>query len=77
MKMEFSNANKKPPILVRLGLWGISNRKTALIFMWLSLGLAVILSVVSGQIAVGLVLSLAALWYLFAIKWVDKNHTWK
>jgi hypothetical protein len=67
------------PLLVYLGLWGISSRTAAFNFFWVCVVLAVA-SVAYGFVDkrafVGVVLFLAAAWYWYAIRWVDKNSTW-
>jgi hypothetical protein len=63
------------PILVRLGLWGLKTRQSAMVFMWLCI-VGAIVSVVL-QFWIGSLLLLAALWYWYAVAWVDKHGGWK
>jgi hypothetical protein len=67
------------PWWVKLTLWGLPSRRSALAFVWLSIGLAVA-CVVYGfwdrRFSFGVVWILAALGYLGAIRWVDKHGGW-
>jgi hypothetical protein len=75
------NKTEEMPLLVYLGLLGISSRSTALGFFWLCVALTVASAACSfvehrwlgGVIAFGL----AAAWYLYAVRWVDKHSSWK
>lgn len=69
------NNPTKRPILVRLGLWGLKTRQSALAFMWLCI-VGVVVSVVL-KFWIGSLLLLAALWYWYAVAWVDKHGGWK
>ena len=74
------NKTKEMPLLVYVGLWGISSRSTAFVFFWA----CVVLIVISG--AYGFVdhrwfggvvgFGLAGGWYLYAIRWIDKHSSW-
>lgn len=67
------------PELVYLGLWGIETRRAALAFMWGCIAVGVGSAIVMlrlPQAHVGVFLLLAAPWYWYAIRWVDKNSTW-
>lgn len=67
------------PVMVRLGLWGLSNRASAWAFFWLSIALAVA-SVAYGfkdpRFFAGSLLVFAALWYYLSIRWVDQHGSW-
>ena len=65
----------KRPILVRVGLWGLKTRQSALAFMWLCIVGAVVSVVL--KFWLGSLLLLSALWYWYALTWVDKNGGWK
>lgn len=69
------NNPPKRPILVRVGLWGLETRQSALAFMWLCLIGAVVAVVLKSWFAP--LLLLAALWYWYSLTWVDKNGGWK
>ena len=63
-----------PPLWVRLGLWSIKIRKTAIIYL--------IISIVSG-ISAGIFwhpiwfgMFAAAAWYWLSIRWMDQNAGW-
>jgi hypothetical protein len=67
------------PIMVRLGLWGVSSRRAAWAFCWLSLVIA------AGCAAYGFInpfgyigglMVFAALWYYLSIRWVDRHSRW-
>ena len=78
MNTPVPTANR--PVWVKVGLWLIHSRKTALGYFWLSVALAV-LSVVAGAVVapryyVGVIFLLAALWYWLCIAWVDRNNNW-
>lgn len=69
------------PLWVRIGLWGLSTRIAATVFVWLSLLLAlggVAYGYTSGDARFyGLVFFiLAAAWYWLAIRWVDTHGGW-
>jgi len=69
-----------PEVIMNMywGLWGIRSRTVALGFTVLSL----IITLIIIPVAISIndyslfVFALAPLWYWYAIKWVDKNHTW-
>ena len=69
----------KRPMWLRIGLWGLPNRGSVWICFWIAVGIA-IYSVVrsywqSGWL-VGVLMLLAAFWYLAIIRWVDRNDDW-
>ena len=62
------------PLWVRVGLWGLDSRTVVIAFFILSVGLATALCIFwSWWWAL---LYLAAAWYWFAMKWVDKYDSW-
>jgi hypothetical protein len=63
------------PFLVRVGLWGLKTRQSALAFMWLCIIGAVVSVLLKYRL--GALLLVAALWYAYAVRWVDKNEGWK
>jgi hypothetical protein len=68
------------PLWVKLGLWGLPTRASALAFLWGSVVLTV-LGLIGGfwnpsLFIIGLLLPFAAWWYGAAINWVDKNGKW-
>jgi hypothetical protein len=68
------------PGWVRFGLWGLTTRKSALIFFWDSL-LWASASIVAGFLwspvfFFGITFCLSALWYWTALRWVDRHDTW-
>lgn len=70
-----TNNPKKKPILVSLGLWAIHKRGIALTYMWLCIAAAVVSAWFSFLPGTGLLL--AALWYWYAVRWMDKNQGWE
>jgi hypothetical protein len=74
-----ANDRSNWPVLVRLGLWGLPDRRAAWLFFWLSIAIA-LGSVAYGFIKpiffIGGLIGFAALWYYLAIRWVDKHGSW-
>jgi hypothetical protein len=67
------------PWWVRVTLWGLPNRVSALSFVWLCVGFAmacVVLGFRNPLISLGAVSLLPALGYLRAVRWVDKHGGW-
>jgi len=71
---ESVDATVSKPFLVRLGLWGVKSRRVALAFMWTCVALLVISAAL--QVWNGLAFGVAALWYGYAVRWMDKNSGW-
>lgn len=81
-ELDDDDAHRTPkpwPLWVGLGLWGLPGRNWAWACFWLSIGLTI------AGIALGFVFwpafyaagfSLAACWYLAAIRWVDRHGQW-
>ena len=70
---------KKRPLWVRVGLWGLPNRASAWAFVWLSIVIAagcVAYGFVDWRFFSGGVMVLAALWYYLSIRWVDRHGRW-
>jgi hypothetical protein len=67
------------PVFVYWGLWGIKKRFVAMCFLWVSVIMGVV-SVLLGftypRAFFGILLFLAAFWYGYAMRWVDKNSAW-
>jgi hypothetical protein len=73
------NRHGARPWWVRITLWGLPNRVSALFFVWLCIGLAmafVILGFRDRRFSLGAIWLLPALGYLRAIQWVDRNGGW-
>jgi hypothetical protein len=67
------------PELVYWGLWGIKSKGVALGFMWFSIVLAAgcfVVGYLRPKAFLGVLLLIAAAWYWYSIRWVDKNSTW-
>lgn len=62
------------PVWVQLGLWGLGTRSVVIAFFVLSVVVATALCAVWSWW--GALLYLAAAWYWFAMRWVDKNDSW-
>ena len=74
---------EKPPNVrpwwVKLTLWGLPGRTSALFFVWLCLGLAfasVFLGFRDRRFTLGAVWVLPAFGYLRAVRWVDEHGGW-
>jgi len=77
--MEGDRSSIGRPWWVKVGLWGISSRGSAWTFVWLSIALGVVCMVYgfwNRWFSIGAVCFLAALWYLLAIRWVDRHGAW-
>ena len=62
------------PFWVRLGLWGLGTRSVVTAFFVLSAVFAT--AVIAFWSWWGALLYLAAAWYWFAMRWVDKYDSW-
>lgn len=68
------------PLLVRIGLYGISSKKIALRYMYTCVLLASFSGVygfIDSRFFKGLILLLSALWYWYCIKWVGSHAKWE
>lgn len=66
---------KQIPLIVRIGLWGIKSRGTALFFVGLSVALAVVLLLL--KIWVGGIGFIAGYHYWYSLSWMDQHNGWK
>lgn len=67
------------PEWVYLALVGINSRGAAMVFFWLCIILALgalAASLIEPLALLGSALLPAALWYRFAIKWMDRHAQW-
>jgi hypothetical protein len=74
-----SDSNLRP-VWVRLGLWRVPTRKTAVAWMWIALAIAVLSLIVSYWVPrafIGVVMLGAAIWYACAIWWMDRHGQWQ
>lgn len=74
-----NDRREERPLWVKVGLWGLPNRASAWMFVWLSLALAVACvayGLVDGRFFLGGILVFAALWYYASIRWVDQYGQW-
>jgi len=67
--------DRERPVLVKLGLWQIKNRATALSFIVVYITIAIVLAIF--HVWIGLVMLLAAAWYWYAMRWMDQHGGWK
>ncbi len=67
-----------PPLLIKLGMWGLTSRKAAFAWLWcyFSLGvLCLLLTVITLWALIGAVYFFLSVWWYWAvIRWVDKNN---
>ncbi len=67
------------PWWVKLTLWGLHDRVSALFFVWFCVGIAtvfVLLGFRDRRFSYGALSLLGALGYLRAVRWVDRNGGW-
>jgi hypothetical protein len=67
------------PWWVKFALWGLPNRGSALASLWLVVMIAaasVALGFREVRFSLGAVAILPALWYLRAVRWVDRHGGW-
>jgi hypothetical protein len=63
------------PKFIKLTLWGINSRASAMTFLVLSLVLAVGAAFLSETI-IAILFAMAAAFYFVGMRWVDKNANW-
>jgi hypothetical protein len=63
------------PLLVKSALWGINSKFSAMTYMILCAILALVLIIFASPIY-GIFFVAAAVWYAYAIRWIDKNASW-
>ena len=79
--MTESRSSVERPWWVQIGLWGIHDRTTAWVFVWISIFLVVAPGLFASFFGstrfffCGIFL-LAALWYWLCIRWVDQHGSW-
>ena len=69
----------KWPAWVRIPLWGLDSRQSAMVFLWVSIVLTlifVVLTFFKPVFIAGTVMVIAVIGYHLAIRWVDKNSRW-
>lgn len=64
-----------PPLIVKVGLLGISRRRTAVIYAVACVIAAILLAYLDWRF--GLAFLIAAVWYGYSIRWVDQNDSWE
>ncbi len=77
--MENQPASPGRPWWVKVALWGISGRGSAWNFVWLSVALGAVCMVYAfwnRLFAAGGLWFFGAIWYLLAIRWVDRHGAW-
>jgi hypothetical protein len=69
-------AYRNAPAYVKIGLWGVGTRATAMLYLWICVALALGLTYHFAD-PTALVLLLASLWYWLAVRWMDTNDGWR
>jgi hypothetical protein len=68
------------PEWVKLGLLGVPNRLSALIYFWFCIAGAIASAVLTVALhpywAAGVLLIGSALWYWASIRWMDRHQAW-
>ena len=68
------------PLWVKIGLWGVPNRVSAWVYVWILMALAVgfvAYGFVDEIFAWGALFMLGSLGYFAVICWMDRHHEWK
>jgi hypothetical protein len=77
--MQHDRPRVTRPWWVKFALLGLPNRSSAVLSIWLTVAIAAA-SVALGfrdiRFSLGALFVLPALWYLRAIRWVDRNGGW-
>ena len=78
--IPYAGLRPRQPLWVKVGLWGLSGRASAWVFVWSCVAIA------AGCIVMGFVnnswwllgapMFLAAFWYWASIRWVDRHGGW-
>jgi len=74
--VNFDKCKHKVPFLVKYGLIGITKRRSALGWMFGSLVGGGLLAFALWDWIFAILGLLAALWYFYALRWVDKHYAW-
>jgi hypothetical protein len=77
--MERDQPRVERPWWVKFALWGLPNRGSALASMWVLVAIVavcVVLGFRDVRYSFGAVGLLLALWYLGAVRWVDRHGGW-
>jgi hypothetical protein len=77
--LPYATPHKRRPFWVKLGLWGLPNRASAWVFVWICIAIAAFCAVrgfSNPKWFLGVGMILAALWYWASIRWVDRNSSW-
>ncbi len=67
------------PLWVRMGLWGVPNRASAWVFVWVCMAAAVgcvAYGYVDPTFAWGGLFMVASIGYFSAIRWMDRHDEW-
>lgn len=67
-----------PPPLIKLGMWGLSSRRMALVCLWCCVflgALCLLLALITPWALIGAAYFLPFVWWYWAvIRWVDRNN---
>ena len=77
--MTDGSASIEKPFWVKVGLWGIPTRASALHFIWFSTASAAASGAYGfrdSRFFLGTGLLLASLWYWLSMRWVDRHGGW-
>jgi hypothetical protein len=77
--MQQTDKPPRRPLFVRIALYGLASRASALMSLWLSLAVALVciaLGFVNRYFFTGGAILIAALGYYLAIRWVDRHDRW-
>jgi len=77
--MDQDEQQIKRPLWVKVGLWGLRSRASAMAFFWLALALAaafVACGIIDRRLFFGGIFLFSAAWYYACIQWVDRHNDW-
>jgi hypothetical protein len=75
--MEDSQNAVKRPVLVKLALGRMGNRRIALLSLWIALAAAIVAALAFHRFGLGFIFLVVAWWYWYAVRWTDNHNDWK